>query len=134
MAEIGRRGFLWMAASAPAAAQELFKQVGASEVGSEAASALTRVSPVPPSGMDANTKLIALKKAGLLPEWFIRQRRRYSQANARILDPDIASLRSVSISVKLSMQAERNFQREMDSWEQRIMDDQLEGKFFGWFV
>lgn len=133
MADIGRRGFLGMAATAPIAAQEFLKQTGTSVLGSEAANALASTHPVP-SSLDGNSKLIALKRAGLLPDWFIRQRRAYSQATARVLDPDIAALRSVSVAAKLNMQAERNFQREMDTWEQRFIDSQLEGKFFGWIT
>lgn len=69
----------------------------------------------------------------MVPDWYKRQVRQQALADARLLDPDLASLRSISVSVKISIQAERNYSRRMSGLAQELLDNNAAGRFWGWF-
>lgn len=128
---LSRRLFLKAMPAAPVAAQEVAKQAGVTEV---LGAAQLPPQPEPLAAGPPALKLVALKKSGLLPDWFWRIGRKAARANARVLDPDLAALRSVSISAKVAIQADRNFNRDYDNLEQDAIDEQMRGKFMGWFA
>ncbi len=127
---LSRRLFLKVMPAAPMAAQDVAKQAGIADL---LGSAVPVHGPPIASGSSA-MKLVALKRSGLLPDWFWRTGRKAAKANARVLDPDLAALRSVSVSAKVAIQADRNFNRDYDNLEQEALDEQMRGKFFGWLA
>jgi len=115
---LARRAFLKAMAAAPlaadeAAASDAFKLTGAN------------IGPMPAFGIggpDASlTKLLALYKTGMLPDWFVRRQRQEGQWNGRI-EPDVACLRSVALSAKFRIQEDRSFQRRMANFERETLD------------
>lgn len=123
---LARRSFLKAMAAAPlvskdAAAKDLMGLAGAS------------VAPVPAMIMGVSpqsTKLLALFKAGMLPEWFLRGQRRVANYRNSI-EPDVACLRSVSLSSKFRIQRDRVAQRALDNFERDILDQIASETFWG---
>lgn len=84
------------------------------------------------SGPDMSLKMVALRKAGLLPDWFVRQGKKRIDDAARVLDHDLAALGSVSPSAKFCIQRRRLFDRDLDHLEQDALDKLARAKFMGW--
>lgn len=59
------------------------------------------------------------------PRW-LEQRR--EQIGVAVLDPDLASMKSLSLSVRISMQKDRNFEREI-SRERSYLEKVIAGVF-----
>ena len=101
-----------------------------------AAEALTGTSVVPPSNpyddpdlymprSRKGRKLVRLLKEIGLPDWKKREIRRHARRN-RTLDPDIASLQSVSLSGKVAIQWRRNEAKAHATLFDRIIDREAE--------
>jgi hypothetical protein len=121
MKPFSRRNFLKGAAAAPVAARvaigEIEAAAGIRSVGTMAYSSIG-ISEPPTSGLVSAerydeegriTKLLNLVRGGI-PAWKKRQYQRYARYN-RVLDPDIASMRSISTGHKLRMQWRRDVAR-----------------------
>ena len=112
---LSRRSFLRAAAAAPVAAKSgaLQALTAAVENGLTLAQAGVAIAPdIPTSwGIHAlsNKKLYALFKMGMLPEW-VRQDvdENILQNTGGRLSPDVAALRSVSLSAKFCIQRQRH--------------------------
>jgi hypothetical protein len=128
----GRRGFLKLLAALPAvpAADKL--------AGVDVAAGGTSwpgIGPAPMadgSYLSNQMKMAALIKSGMMPDWFVKLGRKNCQMQARILDPDIACLRSVSLSAKVAMQSERNWTRSLNSFEEDMIANSMQSQFYGW--
>jgi hypothetical protein len=111
--KMARRRFLGVLAAAPLAAKTAVEQ---------SAEVVTGVKPAVGPNVYPHTPYNTAKKAsrnalanlisrGTVPEIQLAQWRSYAKGQERVLDMDIAALRSVSLSVKVSMQIERNYQK-----------------------
>lgn len=136
MKQLSRRLFLKVASAVPFAAKdaaaETAKQAGLIEsLGVDA----TKVGLAPTvfPNADHGLKLIGLAKTGMLPEWFAREKEREARQAARLLDTDLAAMRSVSVSAKIAIQTERNRKQLMSNIVQDVLDNNARGVFWGWF-
>lgn len=129
------------AAVGPNAVAETMKQAGVvSGIGADVALGLCARPPVPQaaSSHDHSEWLLGrVQRSKLLrafmPEWWRRQVRVQAR-NIRVLDPDIASLRSVSVSAKLHMQwarVERQLIASEGSWSQDELEQQAWNQLHG---
>jgi hypothetical protein len=134
MKQLPRRMFLKAMAAVPAVAQRVAEEaVGAAVgTGSESAANLMSAAPVPFGGTGPKmVELVGLAKAGLLPDWAKRQAVRNLEYDRR-LDPDVACLKSVSLSAKLKISMERRITRAWDTFERDALDQKLMAEFMGW--
>ena len=124
MNSMNRRGALRLIGGAPFVAKKaISKLTGASVLEGD-----INASVFPASGQSTGGssllrgKLLAgfLKKIGL-PDFKKRELRRYARSS-RLLDPDIASLRSVSLSAKLNMQWQRNERNQEEKFFEYMID------------
>jgi hypothetical protein len=125
MKALTRRLFTKAVVSAPlaasqAAAEEAFKLTEAS-IGPTGAAV--------PVGGGGAVKLAGLAKAGLLPEWFLRNLKR-DQSWDKTITPDVACLKSVALSVKFLIHRQRREEREQADLMQRLVDQALAEKFW----
>lgn len=124
-ASVGRRGFLRTMLAAPAAAKAVSDRAIAEAVGLNPIG-LGGYGPSPPGGapLAANAGALStsgrvsrlfkfLKKSGGLPRFELEKIRRECRY-VHTLDPDLAALRSFSMSVKIQMQRERNIERTIE--------------------
>ena len=119
-----RRGFLGAAAVAPISAREVVSQ--ARKALAKDIEAATGISTVGPHAWDFDVDsphgektLDLLLRLGL-PEWKHEELRREAR-QARTLDADIATLRSPSLSAKLRMQWDRNYDRAVAEYRSHAM-------------
>lgn len=145
LAKLSRRGMLRLAAVMPVAAQGLATSVSFGAAGTAAAAAgaakladeamkltgsvVGECAPSTYHGASEARKLLGLKKLGLLPDWFINQRRRHHAEYNRI-PPDVAALRSVSLSAKHRISADRLMDSYLDEMERSLVDDLAREKFY----
>lgn len=127
---ISRRGILRLLPGLPAAAR------AAQQATAEMMTGVTVSPPIDPYATDEyvprsrrGRKLIRLLKELGLPDWKKRELRGYARRR-RILDPDIASMRSVSLSGKLNMQWRRNEQQAHASLFDNIIDEEDREAFY----
>lgn len=131
-----RRKFLSLLVAAPAVGQQAAEQLAGVGV-TDAMAAASGVAQPPaatyfgPAG-NANMQLVAALKTGLIPDWFLRQSRNDAHARARLLDPDLATMRSLSLVAKVAIQAERNLARKLERMEGDALAEMAQAKFFGW--
>lgn len=110
--KLDRRNFLGVAATSPFAAKEIAKkaleeaQMQASGISSYSDSIYTGVH-VPDPSPSMRSLWEAIQDLGI-PDWKREDLREDARRN-RTLDPDIASLRSLSLSAKMRKQHERNY-------------------------
>lgn len=113
---INRRSFLGVAASSPLAAKEIAqKAMEAAQNGSFMPStgistysdSLYTSTYVPDVSHDMRSLWDAIKDLGI-PDWK-REDLREDAKRSRTLDPDIASMRSLSLSAKMQKQWDRNY-------------------------
>lgn len=113
---MNRRSALRALVAAPvvakSAGEAIVKSIAETASATQAASlvGLEMASPLPPMGYmggPAAAKLALLHKAGLLPEWAKREMRSQAEYASRRLDPDLACMRSVSLSAKMKIQQSR---------------------------
>ena len=124
---LARRSFLKAMAAAPLVAQEAATEKALQLTG-------TSIGPLPVSIVGSHNaavvKLLALAKTGALPEWFTRQQKRNNVYNARI-SPDVACLRSVSLSAKHRIQQDRSYADSLQNLERDFMDQLAMNTFWG---
>lgn len=131
---MNRRSFLKASAAAPVAARTLSQQlaaaVGGFSMDAAMAAGVSALGSTPPacplpidqaSDLDRQSRLLRALRLYGIPSWKRKEFRRYAR-NDRILDPDIAVLRSISLSTKLRIQWARNELR----WEQREIENLTE--------
>lgn len=133
--DLNRRKFFGVAATSPFAAKETARQIA--EAAQLEASGMSLYSDslfTSYSGLDydddSTTRSLwdAIKELGM-PEW--KRDDLWDDAKrSRTIDPDIASMRSVSMSAKLDMQWERNYERLVAcAFKMREME-RLKRRFF----
>lgn len=115
--DINRRGFLGVAATSPLTAKEIAKTAmeaaqqgnffSATGVSTYGDSIYTGVH-VPEVSDEMRTLWDAIRDLGM-PEWK-REDLRDDAKRSRTLDPDIATMRSVSLGAKMRMQWDRNYE------------------------
>lgn len=127
MSPVNRRGMLRLIGGAPFVARKAVEKLAGVVVIGERGNAIPQV-PMEGAQTIGNSRNLLkgrllhtfLKKFGL-PSWKKRQIRSWARAS-RLLDPDIASLRSVSVSAKLRMQWERNEKRQEEDMFSYLID------------
>ncbi len=111
--DLNRRSFLGVAATSPLAAKEIAKkaleeaQMQATGISMYSDSIYTGVH-VPDVSPNMRSLWDAIRDLGV-PDWK-KEDMREDARRSRTLDPDIASMRSLSLSAKLRRQWERNYQ------------------------
>ena len=130
-----RRAILRALAALPMVAEQFEQAAVGATVGAQAPGAAAYALDCPPS-MPAEfgskgSEILALSKAGLLPDWF--KRSLAAQVSyGRMLDPDVSCLRSLSLSAKLLVTTQRRERKALDNFEQDLVDHQMRAKFMGW--
>lgn len=129
--KIARRAFMRLLPAAPLMAKEAASTAAAEATQASGVSVLGRrhrYFPDHRSGQKIEGALVKLLRDGKrIPALRAKQWRLQAKREARILDPDIASMRSLSLSKKIAMQEERNYERaiqdhlerhdDMDAWK-----------------
>lgn len=131
---ITRRLFGKLAALSPAAAAQASQQAMA-DVGASVVGPAVYMGGPPAVGLSMGqhgAQMLALHKAGMLPDWAIRMAKRETSARARVLSPDLASMRSVSLSAKIRIQADRYHHADIANFETEMLDRMAQEKFMGW--
>ena len=131
-----RRAFLKAMAALPAVAEQIEQAavgaiVGPAATDGAALSALSTSPAIPGLGIGKNAEILALAKAGILPDWFKRMYARNARYGPN-LDPDVSALRSVSLGSKLRITAERRERTAIDNFERDLIDQKLHAEFMGW--
>lgn len=130
---LNRRSFLGAAVASPLAARDIVKKV-AEQANLEAAgmslhsdSLYTGYSDY---DVDAPAKNLwdVIKKVGI-PDWK-REDLRQDAQRSRTLDPDIASMQSLSLQAKMRKQWDRNYNTLVARAEQQTELEKLKAKFF----
>lgn len=125
---LARRSFLKAMAASPLVAQE----AAAEKAFQLTKTTIAPATPIAIAGPGAGTmKLLALIKTGTLPEWFLRRQRQNSGSWRGQLEPDVACLRSVSLSVKYRIQEDRTYARTMTNLERDFLDQFAADSFWG---
>jgi hypothetical protein len=132
--QLPRRSFLKALAAAPALAQKVAEEaVGATvEAAATTTIAEAAVPSILPGGFGKKMELVALANAGMLPDWVKRQAMLNSSYYDRRLEPDVACLQSVALSVKIRMSADRRLERAWGRFEQETLDQKMMAEFMGW--
>lgn len=79
--------------------------------------------PMASAGTSAPNLTVAGAKLLGVPDW-LRDTWKHEAKHVHILDPDIAALKSMSLSAKIAMQRKRNYeQREADFWRRFEVDE-----------
>ena len=128
-----RRGLLRAIPALPLAGSEIkrhaAKLAGAGVLGGDAIGAAGVPMPggtAGPPALRGNALVRLLKSLGGLPSWKLKEIRQQARA-VRQLDPDIAALRSISLSAALRMQWARNEKRiTKDTYEWHSYADERE--------
>lgn len=124
-----RRGFLGFMGGAVAAGPGMARQAAAQTLGSLSTGDFVSIG-APMYGGAVSDPGYAIHRLGQFKKFLesaeaLRRRRLGTSVN--ILDPDLAQMRSFSLSAKIRMQRERNFQEWLDhesSWLQRAISGQ----------
>lgn len=121
--KLPRRGFLGLVTAAPFAAREMI--AGSTDAAVKAAGANVLGTRAPRPWMPAahrskiDKRLVQLLTSGQeIPEKKRREWLEEARSEARTLDPDIAAMRSVSLSVKIAMQTERYYGRQVEAFRE----------------
>ena len=132
--KVGRRGFLGLVGAAPFAAKEM--------VAAEASGVMVTgpdANPIRAMGLSRRSKtrelLTKLIQTGDLPAFKVRDFWSRAVREARTLDPDLALMRSIPLSQKVRMQAERNYVRIVreygEQWEHDTLWEAFKVKALG---
>lgn len=124
---IGRRGLLGLLAAAPVAAREAASKAGITRQ-------FDRVAYPPAPAMLSGSTAVGGHKQWMLErakEWLTGQAEEEIRRNIGVgaLDPDIASMRSLSLTGAIQMQRARNIKREIES-QRSYFEREIE-KLFG---
>jgi FtsZ-interacting cell division protein YlmF len=77
---------------------------------------------------------IARRLLSEMPEWHRRQLMMEAKSNARRqIDPDIASMKSMSLSAKIQLQTDRNFEEAKQNALTLSLDDIVREKWYEQF-
>ena len=113
---VGRRGFLRLIAAAPVAApviaREAATKAGIGVIGSAQAVAGTYGEPI--CGPSNQGWAMSYAKRVFSSKWLSEERDRFRFRQVGVLDPDLASSRSLSLSAAVVMQRERDFARYVE--------------------
>ncbi|MHA1164772.1 MAG: hypothetical protein ACTSP0_04220 [Alphaproteobacteria bacterium] len=131
--KLDRRKFLGVAAASPLAAKEMAKRAmqeaqmqasGISMYGDSLYTGIPTSDPLP----DMRTLWEAIGELGM-PDWK-REDLRDDAKRSRTLDPDIASMRSLSLNAKMRRQWERNYEVLVESALRQNRMEKLKRSFF----
>ena len=129
-----RRGFFGFTAASPFAAKDIAKKIIEEGVAMEAASISTYsdtiYTGISTSSVGGPMRNLweAIRDMGV-PDWKKADLRADSR-RSRTLDPDIAAMRSFSLSAKMRMQWERNYQLLIDRAMQQTQIERMKRSFF----
>lgn len=127
--ESNRRGFLGLLASAPLAARAVADQAAAKMGLSTAFDTSNAVygqsMGVPMPARADGGSWVRQALADMMTDRSRQQRRDQAREEARVLDPDLASMRSLSPSAAYAIQRKRSYQRITDR-ERKYLNWQLE--------
>lgn len=129
-----RRGMLGWLASTPMAAKEAVSSAATFVSAATEAAAVAKTVGLSGIGLSSSSlggpylgpldrpETIALFKSGLAPEWMKREVDNIAADRSRQLDPDVAGLRSMSISARYRLQKRRTVDRMIDeaTWSHAI--------------
>lgn len=131
--KLDRRNFLGVAATSPFAAKEIAKkaieeaQMQATGASVFSDSIYTNVY-VPDETPNMRSLWEAISEMGV-PDWKRADLREDAKRN-RTLDPDIASMRSLSLNAKMRMQWERNYETLVERAIKQTKMEKLKRSFF----
>lgn len=131
--DLDRRKFLGVAATSPLAAKEIAKkaieevQMQAAGVSFYSDSLHTDIN-IPDVSPDMRSLWDAFRQLGV-PDWKSEDLREDARRN-RTLDPDIASLRSLSLDAKMRRQWNRNYDRLVERALRQVELERLKRLFF----
>lgn len=122
-----RRGFLSLIGAAPFAAKGLVEGALPGAAQASAVSVVGEVGrhgglPIGGGGRISGTRKLLgrLIRSGELPDFKKQQFWRQALRSARMLDPDLASMRSIALSQKVRLQAERNYRALLADYVEQI--------------
>lgn len=131
---LNRRSFFGVAVASPFAAKEaaskVIEQAAQMEAGGIGLYSDSLYTGIAATGDDGPMRSIwdAIKDIGI-PEWK-REDLRDDARRSRTLDPDIASMKSFSLSAKMRMQWERNYQTLVDRAVAQTKMERVKRAFF----
>ena len=131
---LNRRSFFGVAVAWPFAAKEaaskVIEQAAQMEAGGIGLYSDSLYTGIAATGDDGPMRSIwdAIKDIGI-PEWK-REDLRDDARRSRTLDPDIASMKSFSLSAKMRMQWERNYQTLVDRAVEQTKMERVKRAFF----
>ena len=131
--DLDRRKFLGVAATSPLAAKEIAKkaieeaQMQASGISTFSDSLYAGVA-IPDLEPEMRSLWQALRQIGI-PQWKMEDLREDARRN-RTLDPDIASMRSLSLSAKMRKQWDRNYRILVDRAFRQVEFERMKKLFF----
>lgn len=131
--DLDRRKFLGVAATSPLAAKEIAKkaieeaQMQASGISTFNDSIYTGVA-IPDLEPEMRSLWQALRQIGI-PQWKMEDLREDAR-RSRTLDPDIASMRSLSLAAKMRKQWDRNYRVLVDRAFRQVELERMKKLFF----
>jgi hypothetical protein len=132
--KLNRRGFFGFSAATPFAAKDIAKKIIEEGVAMEAASVSTYTDSlytgISTSSVGGPMRNLweAIRDMGV-PDWK-KEDLRADARRSRTLDPDIAAMRSFSLSAKMRMQWERNYLTLVDRALQQTRIERMKRSFF----
>ena len=140
--KMSRRKFFAFGAAAPLAAKQAVNEMAAQQAGITGVGMANHYSGgIEPQdcAVDANRGRKALEwiRDNGVPEWKEKELRESARRSATALEPDIASMVSLSLSAKIDMQAERHYQKAKANLITPRHDNEMREQFyqkFGWWL
>lgn len=108
---LARRGFLRLIAAAPVAAPVMAREAASRAGVAALGSGYPMCDPAVPSQNSEGDWVTSVAKKVFSKAWEDEQRERVGKWSVSILDPDLASSRSLSLSAAMRLQRERNIER-----------------------
>lgn len=137
-----RRNFLGLLASGPFAAKEAISSAATSGtavavangiaegVGLAGISASIPAPPIWGVGVLQNANLLALYRSGIAPDWVVQQVEDSVAADSMRMDPDIAGLKSMSLSARMRLQRDRSRRKLVEFSMREMVNAPLRQAFF----
>jgi len=134
---VGRRGFLRLLAAAPVAApvvaREAAQKAGVFPIGSAGAIQAAQDMCVPSGPSSDKHWAETMIKRVFDPKWIAQRREWFTKRRTvGVLDPDLASSRSFSVSAAVRMQREREFERFLASEQEEARQSWFSAFGFEW--
>ena len=120
--KLHRRNLFGILAAAPVAASAAAAKMGLASTTSAAATSMPPMFGAPMS--EASWLQKSLSSLDLMPDWKLREIKEHSRIYSRILDPDLASMRSVSASAAYMFQRGR-YESSAVNRERQYISDQI---------